>query len=105
MEHIINTLMGHRGVLREIQDLRLKQQILIDPIKAQIKEISAKQEAALEPSELPEGDSGEGGSGALNREEIADFLAYLETLSSCLPDPAAMEYFTQKMKTAVSAMR
>ncbi|MDR0706693.1 MAG: tetratricopeptide repeat protein [Treponema sp.] len=103
MEHIINTFMGRRGILREIQDLRLKQQTLIDPLKAQIRKISSKREPALELSGLLEG-GGEEERGALNGKEIADFLAYLETLSSSLPDPAAMEYFTQKMKTVVSAM-
>ncbi|MDR0375280.1 MAG: tetratricopeptide repeat protein [Treponema sp.] len=104
MEHIINTFMGHRGILREIQDLRLKQQTLIDPLKAQIKKISSRQDLTLEPSRLPEGDAGGEGSGALNREEIADFLGYLETLSSSLPDPVVLERFTQKVKTAVSMM-
>jgi hypothetical protein len=104
MEHIINTFMGRRGILREIQDLRLKQQTLIDPIKEQIRRISSGQKPALGLSGLPEGDAKGERRGVLAMEEIADFLAYLETLSSSLPDPAAMERFIQKMKAAVSVM-
>ncbi|MDR2782870.1 MAG: tetratricopeptide repeat protein [Treponema sp.] len=103
MEHIINTFMGRRGILREIQDLRLKQQTLIDPIKEQIRKISSGQESAMDdPSGLPEGGTGEERRGALDMEELVDFLAYLETLSSSLPEPAVMDRFIQKMKTAVS---
>lgn len=104
MEHIINTFMGRRGILREIQDLRLKQQTLIEPLKAQIRKISSEQEPALELHGRLEGGAGEEKGGALSGKEIADFLAYLGTLSSSLPDPTVMEYFTQKMKMVVSAM-
>ncbi|MDR2194064.1 MAG: tetratricopeptide repeat protein [Treponema sp.] len=99
MEYILNTFMGHRGILREIQDLHLKQQPLMNPRTKQLEKTSPVQESAGQP------DGGEAADGMLNAVEIADFLTYLGTLSSNLPDPALTKYLTEKIKTVVSAMR
>jgi hypothetical protein len=101
MEHVINTFMGRRGILREIQDSRPKQQT--DPIERQPKEINPAQAAAPEPAGQP--DAGEAPDRALNAVEIADFLTYLGSLSSSLPDFALTECLTEKIKTVVSAMQ
>jgi hypothetical protein len=44
-------------------------------------------------------------SAALNTSEVADFFAYLGTLTSNLPDSDIAELLRKKIKTVVSAMR
>ncbi|MDR2793500.1 MAG: tetratricopeptide repeat protein [Treponema sp.] len=92
MEHIINIFMGHRGILWEIQDLYLKKQ----PQKVGSAPV-------LERAGQP--DAGEALNGALNAVEIVEFLTYLGTLSSSLPEPVVTDYLTEKLKTVVSAIR
>ncbi|MDR0785052.1 MAG: tetratricopeptide repeat protein [Treponema sp.] len=78
IEHIINTLEGHRGILQEVQE---------------------------KEDDSDGGESEKSDGKELKVSELTDFFEYLEQLTSNIPDASLAELLTSKIKKAVAAIK
>ncbi|MDR0411603.1 MAG: tetratricopeptide repeat protein [Treponema sp.] len=83
IEHIINTLEGHRGILQEIQETESREK----------EDISDN------------GESEKSNGKELKVSELTDFFEYLGQLTSNIPDASLAALLASKIKKAISAIK